>query len=91
MKIRIVGAEFFHVDGQTDMTKQKVAFRTFAKAPKSKPWTKGFWQGSIRARLSDIVKVFHQPNFFYSSQNFLEIDCVLYQVTGKTNLEQVLG
>jgi len=42
MKNRLVGAEFFHVDGPTDMTKQTVAFRTFAKAPKSKPWTKGF-------------------------------------------------
>ena len=42
MKNRLVGAEFFHVDGQTDMRKQIVAFRTFAKAPKSKPWTKGF-------------------------------------------------
>jgi len=40
MKIRLVGAEFFHVDGQTDMTKHIVAFYTFAMASKSKPWTK---------------------------------------------------
>jgi hypothetical protein len=42
MKIRRVGAELFHEDGQTDgrtggqidMTKLIVAFRNFAKAPK---------------------------------------------------------
>lgn len=34
MQIRPMGVEFFHVDGQTDMTKLKVAFRIFAKAPK---------------------------------------------------------
>jgi hypothetical protein len=45
MKIRPVGAELFHVDGQTDtdrrtdrqrhMTKLVVAFRNFANAPKN--------------------------------------------------------
>ena len=35
MKIRSVGAEMFHADGQTDMTKLIVAFRTFANAPKN--------------------------------------------------------
>jgi hypothetical protein len=34
MKIRPVGAELFHADGQTDMTKLIVAFRNFANAPK---------------------------------------------------------
>jgi hypothetical protein len=29
-----VGAELFHAEGQTDMTKLIVAFRNFAKAPK---------------------------------------------------------
>jgi len=37
MKIRPVGAEFFHVDGptdgQTDVTKLIVAFRNFVNAP----------------------------------------------------------
>jgi hypothetical protein len=31
--IRPVGAELFHADGQTDMTKLVVAFRNFANAP----------------------------------------------------------
>jgi hypothetical protein len=35
MKIRPVGAEFFHSDGQTDITKLIVAFRNFANAPKN--------------------------------------------------------
>jgi len=36
IKIRPVGAELFHVDGRTDMTKLIVAFRNFANAPKKK-------------------------------------------------------
>jgi len=36
MKIHQVGAELFHADGQTDVTKPiVVAFRNFAKAPKT--------------------------------------------------------
>jgi len=36
MKIRPVGAELFHVDGQTDMAKLTVAFRNFSNAPTKK-------------------------------------------------------
>jgi hypothetical protein len=36
MKIRPVGAELYHVGGQTDMTKQIVASCNFANAPKNK-------------------------------------------------------
>jgi hypothetical protein len=35
IKIRSVEAEFFHADGQTDMTKLIVAFCNFANAPKN--------------------------------------------------------
>jgi hypothetical protein len=35
MKIRPVGAELFHADGRTDMTKLTVAFRNFGNAPKN--------------------------------------------------------
>ena len=35
MKMRTVGAELFHADEQTDMTKLIVAFHTFANAPKN--------------------------------------------------------
>jgi len=35
MKIRPVGAELFHADRQTDITKQIVAFRYLANAPKN--------------------------------------------------------
>ena len=34
MKIRLVGAELFHADRQTDMTKLIVTFRNFVKEPK---------------------------------------------------------
>jgi len=34
-KIHLVGAELFYTDRRTDMTKLIVAFRNFAKAPKS--------------------------------------------------------
>jgi hypothetical protein len=33
IKIRPLGAELFHADGRTDMTKLIVAFRNFAKSP----------------------------------------------------------
>jgi len=35
MKIRPVGAEFFHADRRTDMTKLMVVFRRFANEPKN--------------------------------------------------------
>jgi hypothetical protein len=35
MTIHPVGAELFHADGQTDMTKLIAAFRNFANAPKN--------------------------------------------------------
>jgi hypothetical protein len=35
MKIRPVGAEMFHADGRTDMTKFLVAIRNLVKAPKT--------------------------------------------------------
>jgi hypothetical protein len=35
MKIRPVGAELLHADGQTDMPKLIVALRNFANAPKN--------------------------------------------------------
>jgi hypothetical protein len=35
MKIRPVGAELFHADGRTDMTKLIVPFRNFVNAPKN--------------------------------------------------------
>jgi hypothetical protein len=34
MNILLVGAELFHVDRRTDLTKLTVTFRNFAKAPK---------------------------------------------------------
>jgi hypothetical protein len=35
MKIRPMGAQLFHADGRTDMTKLMVAFRNFANASKN--------------------------------------------------------
>jgi hypothetical protein len=35
MKIRPVGAELFHEDGQTDMTKITVASRNYVNVPKN--------------------------------------------------------
>jgi len=34
MKIRPMGAELFHADGQRDMTKIIVSFRNFTNSPK---------------------------------------------------------
>jgi hypothetical protein len=35
IEIRLVGAELFHADGWTDMTKLLIAVRNFAQAPKN--------------------------------------------------------
>jgi hypothetical protein len=56
MKIRPVGAEFFHADGQTDMTKLLVASRNFANAPEnespnireSKTFEQNFMEQALR-------------------------------------------
>jgi len=37
MKIRPVGAELFHVDGRTDVTKLIFPFRNFVNAPTKRP------------------------------------------------------
>jgi len=39
MKIRPVGAELFHAEGRTDMTKLIVAFRNFANVSKNEERT----------------------------------------------------
>ena len=39
MKIRPAGTELSYADGQTDVTKLIVAFRSFANAPKNVPET----------------------------------------------------
>jgi hypothetical protein len=39
MAVRPVGAELFHADGRTDMTKLIVAIRSFANALKNKMYT----------------------------------------------------
>jgi hypothetical protein len=36
IKIHLVGADLFHVDGRTDVTKLTEAFRNFANAPKKR-------------------------------------------------------
>jgi hypothetical protein len=39
MKIRPVGTELFHADGQNDMTELIITFRNFANAPKQQRQT----------------------------------------------------
>jgi len=43
MKIRPVGTKSFHADGQTDMTKLRVAFRNFANVPKICWWAAHYY------------------------------------------------
>ena len=66
MKIRPVAAELFHADRQTDMTKLKVAFSSFANAPKKYK----FFENFEKHKHKHNPKLFHQPtlmhNFLYS-------------------------
>jgi hypothetical protein len=43
MKIRPMGAELFHADKQTDITKLIVAFRNFANVRKNASWLPVCW------------------------------------------------
>ena len=55
MKIRPVGAELFHANGRTDLTKLIVAFRNFAKEPKNdREWN---FEEVIRCLILDPVPV----------------------------------
>jgi hypothetical protein len=60
MKIRPVGAELLHTDGRTDMTKQIVAFRNFANAPKNSKEMQQLegrkWQYNIKTNLNEIAR-----------------------------------
>ena len=47
IKIRPVGAELIHADGQTDMTKLTVAFQKFASAPKNQHFTECAWYATV--------------------------------------------
>jgi hypothetical protein len=53
MKIRLVGAELFHEDSRTDMTKLIVAFHIFANAPKNSIilMFQGFYTATIFSNL----------------------------------------
>jgi hypothetical protein len=65
MKIRLVGDEFFHADGRTDMTKLIVAFPNLAKAPTNNAKiTTPFWEQSmkqIRNFTHDITTSINKP------------------------------
>ena len=63
MKIRSVGAELFHADGQTDMTKLIVALRNFVKAPKTR----------VLPRRVFMFRVVHTVNSHYFPQHHLHI------------------
>ena len=53
MKIRPVGAELFHADRRTDITKLVVAFRNVANAPRNvKP---ELYKHKHRCRVSDFT------------------------------------
>jgi hypothetical protein len=55
MKIRAIGAELFHADGQTDMTKLIVAFRNFVNAPKNEEKVVIFCSFMIYPRNSSVM------------------------------------
>jgi hypothetical protein len=58
MKVRPVGAELFHADRQTDMTKLIVAFRNFANARINAV--------TPLARSVTTISLFHRAYFTYS-------------------------
>jgi hypothetical protein len=51
-----MGAELFHADGQTEMTKLIVPFRKFANAPKTWRVDKGLFVPKVRKHASESVE-----------------------------------
>jgi hypothetical protein len=68
MKIRPVGAELFHADRRTDMTKLIVAFYNFANAPKTVP-SNGDWM-PVYIQSQHNVMSSNRTNTFPSVQSF---------------------
>ena len=70
MNIRAVGAELFHADGRTDMTKLTVAFRKFANLPKNKEEDWVGWVSranpvflhSITYKTGQVPRILQRPN-----------------------------
>jgi len=62
MNIRSVGAELYHADGRTDMTKLKVAFRNFASASNKLPVSNYTADYSSTVHYPNTV-VYHLPRF----------------------------
>ena len=76
IKIRPVGAELFHADRQTDMTKLIVAFRNFANAPK-------------KAIHTPLLKLLHLLENF--SRHFLNFFCLQkLRFSGVSNSQLIL-
>jgi hypothetical protein len=63
MKIRQVGAELFHADGQTDITKLVAALHNFANAAQYNVRDCNIFVYSHKSSfiLRNILKVFHYP------------------------------
>jgi hypothetical protein len=67
MKIRPLGAELIHADGQTDTTKQIVAVRNFANVPKincSASALRGIW-------IKEAIRTRNAPNIVLVSALFI--------------------
>jgi hypothetical protein len=60
MKIRPVEGEFFHADGQTDMTKLIVDFRNSANAPNNA-------YNHTRVTLMSFISYMHPPQMIFTT------------------------
>jgi hypothetical protein len=81
MKIRPVGAELFHADGRTDMTKLIVAFRSFADAPKVDIYIQ-----HIAHKTSVHTSLWKTPSFGKTNKLILHqgtADILLWELYGK--------
>jgi hypothetical protein len=69
MKIRPVGAELFHADERTDMTKLTLPFRNFANAPKNCWCHQNDAVTTVRVAMQILAHIFPAlPQFFRQIQ-----------------------
>jgi len=78
MKIRPVGAELFHADGRTDVTKIRVAFVNFANACRNHSRARNtiFFDVLLTVHLSIFISVINQldaQNLFHNKFYFMPL------------------
>jgi hypothetical protein len=73
MKILPVGAELFHADGETDMRRLIVAFRSFMNTPKTKVLRKDVFLDVAPCGQVELFVAYHRAAYFIMPAMYIVI------------------